>query len=219
MDRNRSQRIFVMAFLLTAGLAAGAFAGITEEVIFADDGMIARTFVRLPEGGTYLNLTTTAIGAGHAGNRIRYYCRLIEVEAKRKKTKIPIDILRALFWIESEMTQFKNGEPLRHGTDTGIGQISDDLAVAMGWDMDGIRYDTQYNIGKSIEWLENRYKWARGVLRDRARREEMDRDHGIQGYSLTDLAVRGYNGMKNSHGHVKLFRKALKEKPWERWTR
>jgi hypothetical protein len=164
--------------------------------------------------GYYIQVTHTSAGPVWIHESWYHFInRTIEREAKEQG--IPADIAKALLWTESEWMQFnKKGFPLRAGNDTGIGQLSDITIKEMGWDWYRVFHDPEYNIECSMKWLKIKYSRARRVLRSRELRREINLAYDIEGYSVTDLAVRMYNGMRNSQGHVDRFRNALKNKPW-----
>lgn len=151
-------------------------------------------------------------------NRMREIDQIILEEARKYSVKT--EIVRALLYTESEWQQFeKDGiTPFRRGRDTGIGQLNDCTVSDMKWNKRRVRHDTRYNIRCSIRWLEIKYGWANNVIENESELKRINRLYDIEGYSLDDLAVRAYNGMVHSHGHVVRFRSALKNKPWERWT-
>lgn len=147
--------------------------------------------------------------------RMRYVNSLIE----NTSTKIPKDVIRAVFWIESGWKQWNpDGTCFRAGNDYGLAQLNlETIEAHPAWSFKLINRSTKYNVARGIDLLEEKLEWARSVYGCEKEYNEKHGRYGLQGNDEIDVAIRAYNGMNESQKYLNLVNKYLLEKPWNRY--
>lgn len=87
-----------------------------------------------------------------------------EIEAKIERVAIkygiPPVVLKSIAYVESDMQQFKNGQPYIYGNSYGILQVTPHPSDGLTYDSDRLKYDIDYNIEMGARLIRTKWDYA-----------------------------------------------------------
>jgi len=144
------------------------------------------------------------------------------------QTQFDPDLLRAIAWLESHMTQFnKNGTTFVDGSlnrklgrgshDFGVFQLNEDTLKKAGLTKKQIKHcktDANFNIDVGIAILEGKGLYIAKLKKQKKRWAKIVKKNDLKGMSVIDMELLFYNGVQKDHAYIKLINKYKEEKPW-----
>lgn len=156
--------------------------------------------------------------------------------------EFPADLIKAIAWTESRWNHFnddgtvvagvnykrhpngfilinsRTGRKVVDSIDWGIMQINDRKSSLDPriWDFRKIKGDVHYNIRAGIAVLRGKLEFAR-ELKQSKNWPWIEDMYNLHGYTLLDIALKAYNGLQYSSCYVDQVKKALRNKPWQKY--
>ena len=144
-------------------------------------------------------------------------------------TQFDPDLLKAIAWLESHMTQFNadgatfvdgslNRKLGRVSHDCGVFQLNEDTLKKAGLTKKQIKRcktDANFNIDVGVSILEGKGIYIKNLQRQKKRWAKIVKKNNLKGMSDLDIQILAYNSVQKDHSYVRLIKKYKEEKPWE----
>lgn len=147
-------------------------------------------------------------------------------------TSVPLDLIRAIAWVESTWRQFKpDGTTFVDGSmsrrthkisrDFGIMQINEKTLVDSQYKLSPkeirkIKTSTRANLKFGLKVYLGKIAYVRD-LRSRPSWPQTCSTYKLDGLSETEMVIIAYNGFQVDHTYLRLVVAAMRDKPWEKF--